>query len=78
MAQGQGSQQVPGGHLGASGASSLRAPLVLLLTPNHKDPSVESIGQDDGPGAGSPLKGQGEAEQNQAPRFTQDEVPGQS
>ena len=76
MAQGQGAQQVPGGHLGASGASSLRAPLVLLLTPNHKDPSVESIGQDDGPGAGSPLKGQGEAEQNQAPRCTQDEVPG--
>ena len=44
MAQGQGAQQVPEGHLGASGASSLRAPLVLLLTPNHKDPSVESIG----------------------------------
>ena len=76
MALEQGAQQVPGGHLGASGASSLRAPLVLLLTPNHEDPSAESTGRDNGPGAGSPFKGQGEAEQNQAPKFTQDEVPG--
>lgn len=49
----------------------------MLLTPNHEDPSVESIGHRDGPGAGSPSEGQGEAEQNQAPRLTQDKVPGE-
>ena len=57
MARGHGAQQVPRGHLGASGASSLRAPLVLLLLQITKIHQWKALDETMDLGLGAPSKG---------------------